>query len=494
MVPFKLFFSTSFVAVTASAIAGAGGITPKKISQTMAFPVNPGSTTLTDAQMRFADSMFNVIVPGEALYFTLLDKSEEGLEDTKRSEITFKRAEALLQYCRDRKYSPLEYYAEITPTLAPRKVRTIDLSLSSFKFYAHGRSLTGMIFCPLEHVATSATTVNFNAGVAADEQVFKFNPADPIDVSLTSGTKITIPASSLMYPDGKPVLDPVDVKVAEYLEMDAIVMKMMTTTSGGKHLQTGGMWHIDVSCKGQPVVMKPGHDYHIQVANNNTVKDMKVFTGVMKNGLLDWQLQKDDEVIAGNVDVNGTINAAIPDVKNTVDKRQLQINGNINVNTDNLNRNVTVNESWNNNANFDPEAVRKYAEMRQRREQAVYDLKLNDFGWINCDAFDPSTQIMVDVLVRGDVSEKTTAMLVYPKRRSVLPGYVCEDKTSIKFTSVAADETAMLVVFTETEDKGMVMKYAHMITPGKNKSVDVKASKGTMADLQKEIKTGMADI
>ncbi|HLP10406.1 MAG TPA: hypothetical protein VK177_00640 [Flavobacteriales bacterium] len=488
---FNLLFSTSLVVVASSAFAGAGGIIPKRISQTMAFPVNPGSSTLTNSQMRFADSMFNSIVPGEALYFTLLDKSEESLEETKRSEITFRRAEALLQYCRDRNYSPVEYYAEITPTLAPRKVRTIDLSLASYKFYAHGRSLTGMIFCPLDHIATSATTVQFNPSVENEVQVFTFNPASPIDVSLTSGTKVTIPASSLMYKDGRPVLDPVEVRVAEYLEMDAIAMKMMTTTSGGKQLQTGGMWHIDVSSKGEPVVMKPGHDYHIQVANNNTVKDMQVFTGVMKNGLLDWQLQKDDKVTAGNVGVDG--NATQPVNAVDVTKNTLNINGNVNVNV-NQNRNIVVNESWNNNANFNPEAVRKYEEMVERREQAVYDLELNDFGWINCDAFNRETQVMVDVLLRGDVSEKTTAMLVYPKRRSVLPGYVCEDQKSIKFSSIAADETAMLVVFTATDDKNIVMKYSRMITPGNNKSVDVKASKGTMADLQKEIKKGMADI
>jgi hypothetical protein len=252
--------------------------------------------------------------------------------------------------------------------------------------------------------------------------------------------------------------------VSEYLDLEAVALKAMTTTSEGKNLETGGMWYIDVICNGQSLVMKPGKQYFINVRINGEPKNMKVFSGREKNGLLNWKEETDSKVILpGNVQTDSE--------EETTDK---------------------------NDSDSSAYIGEGYGE-RSTRDAAIFDmsdhysLQLDNFGWINCDAFGQG-QKLTNLMVYGEIDEKTNVMLVYNKRKSVLPGYLCQDKKSVKFSDIASDETALLVVFKKVDDKGGVMKYTKVLRPGNEKNTRVNFTASTAADLRSEVKAKLSDL
>jgi hypothetical protein len=201
--------------------------------------------------------------------------------------------------------------------------------------------------------------------------------------------------------------------------------------------------------------------------------------------MLDWVEQKDDKVLYAT----SIIDSPLPEKE----IKQKENNNNINV------KNVVVanetnldNNNWNDNRNLNQGFGIFQRELQQRDSVKSYDLQLNDFGWINCDAFD-ETQKLTDVFVTGDVPKDATVMMVYTKRKSVLPGYVCDDGKSVKFGNVAEDETAMLIVFKRNEDKKTVTKFTKMVNPGKEKNVKVKTEEVSLETLQAELKRTLGD-
>jgi hypothetical protein len=473
------------------------------------FSFNSGEISLTEQQKNAVDSIYSHLAAGDNVYLMLLNADEENLKETEKSVLTYKRAEAIINLCRNKKIPANEYFAEIVPGNMPNKVRTSDLSLSANRNYMLN-SRTAIVFAPKEKIATNTASINFNSVEPAELQQFKIDAKDAVDITLKSGTKLEIAAGDLVLANGKAPVEPVNIAVSEYSRVDAMIMHMMTTTCHGKNLESGGMWNISATSGGEPLYIKQGKSYHIKVANEMPVKNMQVFTGEMKNGMLDWKLQGDDKVIAGNMMMGGNPNGALnSNTKTNAGVDNIDINGIVNGGTSAANlkptnkyRSKKSKRGYYNNSKLRAEDVTDYEmtteerqvyEAYEQRMQNIYDLQLNDMGWINCDAFS-EVEKLANVIVTGDVDMKTTAMLVYPKRKSVLPGYFCTDGNSAKFDNVAADEMAMLVVFTQKGKGDEIKKFTKMIQPGAQKSIVVNMEKGSMASLQKEIQSKLADI
>jgi hypothetical protein len=427
-----------------------------------------GQDKLSSQQKMKADSIYNSLIAGESIKLNMLSAEEEKLPDLERGLLSFRRASALVAHCLENKFSQNEFYAEMVPFQMPHTLKSNDLMYESHKAFMSKKSQSYFVFVRPKTMATTKPAAYFDASVNNDVQEFTAYWQNDIDVYPGNSTHIHIPANSLQRSNGQnPTCEMVTVRVAQYLDMDAMAMKAMTTSSYGKKLQTAGMWYIEVVCNSDKLQMKPGMNYSIRVAMLGDVKPMKVFTGQMKGTMLDWKEQTDDKVI-------------LPGEDSSLESQE----GKILLNDEN--------NEW------DPEtAYRDSTDYGERDYDAeagkYYDLKLNDFGWINCDAFDESDKL-TDLMVNGDITEGMSVMLVFAKRKSVLPGYFCGDGKSIQFSNVAAEETAMLVAFKPTDKNGNVVKFTKLITPGSQKSIRVMTEKSTLADLQAEIKGKLADV
>lgn len=471
-----------------------------------------GSIEFTKRHQELVDSLYGIVAPGERLKIEMLQPEESMFTTLERTRLAYQRSEAVLKHCYQRKYDRKEFYAEIIPLDVPHTIETDDLNRASYRFYQRHASVTSVYFTLDEKTATSQVCGMFDSNYHHDKQAFTYSPEEQITASLVSGTQIKIPANSLVFENGHAPTKAIVLEVAEYTEMDAIIMKSMTTTAGGKALQTGGMWHIEASSEGKPLIMKQGNSYSIEVAKDNSTKPMQVFVGKLKNGLIDWELQNDGKVtattttvtvpVSGNEKENTTRNLNLNDVSN-LDVNQLNVlnqnqlnnlnNLNVvnNVNVNNLNRkqkrnkNSKVDES----IYFDPQQE----ERTQTTQKAIYAMELNDFGWINCDAFD-QTKELTDFYVKGDVTTASSVMLIYPKRKSVLPGYICSDGKTVKFSNIATDEMPMLVVVTKTDDPNTILKCIKTVNPGTQKSVVVNTVKADLASLKNDLKGKISDL
>lgn len=498
LLAFTLLFSGTFAANAAL-----------KPIQHAAFPFEPGQTVLTKNLARYADSIYASLIPGESLKLILINKEEENLESVKRAQLTFKRAEAILLHCYKSGYSNKDFYAEMVPFTTPHTVKSTDLTTGPYRSFMSKNALTYFVFNLKDVALTSKSSLTFDANTKDVAQDFTFNPKQEINANLVSGTKIVIPASSLVFADGTEPKGDVNIRIAEYTALDAMIFKAMTTSSNGHALQTGGMWNITAESEGKPLQMKAGMNYDIMVAKPSETKNMKVFTGKMTNGVLDWVEQKDGSVTASKMNAIAPVSTALPnnELVNARDEAVTEISTD-NLNLNNLNLNQLNVNNLNNNINVSTKnqyrsrnkrvwSQKETEEMIQEEKEYqkdIYDMKLNDFGWINCDAFDPETQKLTDVYVHGDITEKSNVMLVFGKRKSVLPGYLCADGKSVKFTNVAADETAMVIVFERTGNGDQIKKFTKLITPERQKNINVKTVNSTTANLGKEIQTGFADF
>jgi hypothetical protein len=490
-------------------IAGLNSNAAIKPMKNESFPFELGQTILTKQLAHFTDSVYAGLIPGESLKLILISKEEENLESVKRAQLTFKRAEAILLHCYKSGYSNKDFYAEMVPYTTPHTVRSNDLSTGPYRSFMSKNALTYFVFSLKDVALTAKSSLTFDANTKDVAQDFTFYPKEVINANLASGTQIVIPASSLMFADGTEPNGQVNITVAEYTALDAMIFKAMTTSSNGHALQTGGMWNITAESDGKPLQMKAGMNYDIMVAKPNETKNMKVFTGKMKNGVLDWVEQKDGSVTASKITTNGGLNSQQPvseiginndDAVNELAVDNLNLNNrNLNqLNVNNINSNINVSTKnqfrGRNKKAWTKEETEEMIKEEKEYQKDIYDMKLNDFGWINCDAFDPETQKLTDVYVHGDITEKSNVMLVFGKRKSVLPGYLCADGKSVKFTNVAADETAMVIVFERTGNGDQIKKFTKLITPERQKNISVKTINSTTADLGREIQSSFADL
>lgn len=452
------------------------GANAQQKTQSYRFPLQGKVASLNQQQARLADSLYNYLVEGESLQLNLLSETEEKLEPAQRSQITYERASLLLAHYRKMGLPERGYVAEMVPYQMPNVVRTHDLTrASSVSIGRRAQTHIRLTKNIIRSTANAAAT--FDADFSREMQQFNFNAANGITATLSSGTTIVIPPNSLQQTNGlAPDCQQLTLRVSEYLDLEAMALKAMSTTSSGKKLQTGGMWHIDVMCDGKPLVMKQGEHYNINVNMQGEVKNMKVFTGRLKNGMLDWKEETDDKVILPGQTLNEVYAESNNerDVKSETEEEENEQY----LNNDNR---------WDQRGNIDSVEDAIFDNANQ------YGLQLNDFGWINCDAFD-ETQTLTDLMVYGEVNDATNVMLVYGKRKSVLPGYLCEDGKSVKFSSIAADETAMLVVFKKTDEKGGVTKFTRILQPGKDKNVSVSLTASTADNLRSEIKSRLSDL
>ncbi len=437
------------------------------------FPWNNRDNTMGEKQLALADSLYTMLASGEAIRLSMLDESEKDFTPKEIAQLTYARAEAFIRFCLSKHIPQNDFYAEIVPYDMPNTIRTSELENRTYKTFMSNNARTYFVFSRPAAVATTKPSVNFDEDFSKGMESFSMYHDRNIYAYLNSGTTVFIPEGSLQFANGqRPTCEKIDLHITEYLEMDAMVMKSMTTSSNGKKLQTAGMWHIDASCGGQPLYIKPGKKYHIYVdLRGSDVKNMRVFTGSKKNGVLEWNEETDSKVYKpGESVVEKEESEAEAEEDDTTFLYETE-DSNV----------IDRVYSTSGLGVVGYEAPVTYQ----------YDLALNDFGWINCDAFDESKGL-TNLIVNGDL-QGYEVMLVYAKRKSILPGYLCDDGRSVKFENIATDEVAMLVAFKKTDTKGTILKETKIIDPSITTSIHLKTEESTIALLQKQLKGILSD-
>ena len=140
-------------------------------------------------------------------------------------------------------------------------------------------------------------------------QVFFVDSERDTTIVCKEGTSIKIKANSFISEKSGDLKSAVvKLEVNEYYKISDMIFANLTTTSGGKMLETGGMLHISATNNGENCTVKPG--MAIEVGFPYVVKKdkMLLFEGERSGNLIDWKIGErieDDVMILSELPRSG---------------------------------------------------------------------------------------------------------------------------------------------------------------------------------------------
>jgi hypothetical protein len=132
--------------------------------------------------------------------------------------------------------------------------------------------------------------------LASKDETFTIDPFKDTIITCQKGTKVFLKSNSLQHKDGSVPTGEVEVKIREFYSLSEFTGNNLTTTSGDKLLETGGMVNISVSSNGEPLILQDGKEYALYFPKKKHKEDMQLFYGDFdENRQIDWKLSSDKE-------------------------------------------------------------------------------------------------------------------------------------------------------------------------------------------------------
>ncbi|MFT6502650.1 MAG: hypothetical protein ACJASQ_002777 [Crocinitomicaceae bacterium] len=103
------------------------------------------------------------------------------------------------------------------------------------------------------------------------------------------GTLVIIPSDAFIDKNGKPVHGEVDFQLVEALKWEDMIAYNLTTVSGKKALETGGMLRAQAFQNGEEVQINPKRPLYIEIPTDDYNPDMVSWEGEVKDGDINWK-------------------------------------------------------------------------------------------------------------------------------------------------------------------------------------------------------------
>lgn len=134
----------------------------------------------------------------------------------------------------------------------------------------------------------------FFDAVAQTQQVFVIDNSRDTILKGKQGTRMLFYAQSFYTRSSRPIT----IKLREYYNYADMIMAQLSTTSGKRLLETGGMLHITATQDGKEVRLKGGKNFSLMLPTNTLQENMQVFNGERDNeGFIDWRLDRRGNVL-----------------------------------------------------------------------------------------------------------------------------------------------------------------------------------------------------
>ena len=274
-------------------------------------------------------------------------------------------------------------------------------------------------------------------------QVFTFPANRAIEFTAAEGTKIKIPANSLVYENGSAALGDVMIAITEYYSMQDIIQNKLTTNSNGEVLISAGMINIEASRNNKELKLKSGTTMDVGFAEREENDGFGVFYGDPNpaTNVINWVPAVDTRT-----QTEGWFYSGVKlFVSDTIERWRSKLEFN------NYGQRIKVTEKWVENigTNYDTLIVDKTINKNSIILQAT------KLGWLNCDQFFESpdkTNLYVNidpkinpdiVLIFGDVKAMLQpaiykpGMLVFynvPKDQKIIIAGVGSGEGKLYFT------------------------------------------------------------
>lgn len=130
----------------------------------------------------------------------------------------------------------------------------------------------------------------------AAKQKFEISADQEEMITAAQGTEIRFPANSLTRTDGKAIQGPIQVEVIEAYKTSDILLQNLSTTSGDRMLETGGMVFIEAKdLDGTKLTIKEGANVQMSLSSEEALgTGMQIFEGKESvGGDVDWKNTED---------------------------------------------------------------------------------------------------------------------------------------------------------------------------------------------------------
>lgn len=126
--------------------------------------------------------------------------------------------------------------------------------------------------------------------VDPDIQKFSIENKDGATIEGKDGTLIIVPTNAFLDADGNSIEGAVDFELVEALHITEMVLYNLATASDGTPLESGGMFYLNASKDGAPVIVNPERPLYIEVPTEEQKPGMMAFSGEPdEDGNLNWK-------------------------------------------------------------------------------------------------------------------------------------------------------------------------------------------------------------
>lgn len=120
-------------------------------------------------------------------------------------------------------------------------------------------------------------------------QTFVLNAASDTVIETKGGMVLAIPANDFLDDKGQPVKGSVQLIIKEALDAASIIEAGLSSQSGARLLESGGMFYVDARQDGKSLRIDPSNGIYTQVPADTIKTGMQLFSGKrMPDGSIDW--------------------------------------------------------------------------------------------------------------------------------------------------------------------------------------------------------------
>ena len=226
-------------------------------------------------------------------------------------------------------------------------------------------------------------------------QMYQFSTTHDTIITCLEGTKVAFHAGSLVSArTGKEITGEVKIEVKEFYGMSDILRANLTTMSGGKQLESGGMIYIAATQDGEECRLKPSATVDLEFPYETEPKEgMRLFTGEWKEGRVEW-IPMEGQPTSVSISL-GAIGQVSKPARSTVDRSYFQFN--------------------------DTTASNEVKRV-EIRSLPTYSRSAQQLGWINCDRFIQEPGPKVQFVVDPGTTRMMDVKLIFHRIKSVMPG------------------------------------------------------------------------
>lgn len=239
-------------------------------------------------------------------------------------------------------------------------------------------------------------------------QIFTFPANRTIEFTAAEGTKIKIPANSLVYENGSTPLGDITIAITEYYSMNDIIQNKLTTSSNGDLLVSAGMINIEASRNEKALKLKSGALMDVGFAERKEDDGFGMFYGNENpaNDVINWVPAVDTRK---NEEEGWYYSGVKLFMSDTIERWRNKLEYN------KYGQRIKVTEKWveNKGTNYDTLLIDKTI-----NKNAII-LQATKLGWLNCDQFYNDKEKM-DLYVNYDPAIQPDIVLIFGELKAMV--------------------------------------------------------------------------